>query len=90
MKKRIFLTDLRNYFANDLQMEPQHCLYSCKTAFNQLNEEIGTDILDLVYLIFENRPIDELHTHSYGFHTRNGRHVIDTFKEYYNEAYYNN
>ena len=90
MKKTIYLTDLRNYFKNELEMEPRHCIYALKTALNQLNKEVRTDILDLVYLIFENRPIEELYTHSYGFHTSNGRHLIDTFEEYYNEAYYNN
>ena len=35
--------------------------------------------------LLENMPINSLMTHSYGFHTANGRHIIETIKEKYYE-----
>ena len=81
--EQITIKQLKNYFDNDLQMTCKHDLKACKYAFNVLNKEVKTNILDLVYLIFENKPIDNLYTHSYNFHTRNGRYIIDSFKNYY-------
>jgi hypothetical protein len=63
----------------------RHSIKAIQYAINTLNEEVGTDVVSLMELILENRPIDSLHTHSYGFHTANGRHIIDTFKALYYE-----
>ena len=41
--------------------------------------------LDLMKLLFFNDPIPQLHTHSYGFNTATGRHIINTIKEKYYE-----
>ena len=79
----ITIKQLRDYFKHDLKMEPRHNLKACKKAFNTLNKEVQTDVFNLVYLIFENKPINSMHTHSYGFHTANGRHLIETFKNLY-------
>ena len=48
-------------------------------------EELEYDENKLLWLLLENRPITDLHTHSYGFHTANGRHIIETIKEKYYE-----
>ena len=40
---------------------------------------------DLFHLLVENTPIPSLHTHSYGFHTANGRGIIERIKSYYYE-----
>ena len=85
MTTKIYLKDLKNYFKNDLKVEPKHNLKACKYAFNTLNKEVNVNVLDLVYLIFENKPINSLNTHSYNFHTSNGRYLINQFKNlYYN------
>jgi len=47
--------------------------------------ELEYDESELLFLLLENRPIDDLHTHSYGFHTANGRHIIEQIKEKYYE-----
>jgi len=47
--------------------------------------ELEYDEFELLQLLLENKPIDAIHTHSYGFHTANGRHIIDTIKEKYYE-----
>lgn len=83
--QKITIKQLKGYFKNEIKQEPRHDLAACKKSFNQLNKELKTDVINLVRLIFENIPIDSLHTHSYGFHTRNGRHLIQTFEQlYYN------
>ena len=40
---------------------------------------------DLFHLLVENKPINSLMTHSYGFHTANGRGIIERIKSYYYE-----
>ena len=81
--KNTTIKALKSYFNNDLQMKPKHDLKACKYAFNELNKEVQTNVNNLIYLIFENKPIEELYTHSYGFHTRNGRYLINQFKNLY-------
>ena len=41
--------------------------------------------LELMELLLDNRPITALYTHSYGFHTANGRGIINSLKEKYYE-----
>ena len=36
-------------------------------------------------LLLENKPIEALHTHSYGFHTHNGRELIQGMQNAYHE-----
>ena len=40
---------------------------------------------ELFKLLVENEPINYLMTHSYGFHTKTGRNIIETIKNYYYE-----
>ena len=47
------------------------------------------DPLAFMRLLFFNDPIPGLYSHSYGFHTANGRGIIDTIIGYYYE-YKNN
>ena len=65
--------------------EPRHNLKAMKHSINKLNNEVNTDAYSLFLLLVSNEPIKEMHTHSYGFHTRNGRYLIDSMKYYYND-----
>ena len=86
--KNLTLKTIKKYF-KDNDFEPRHNLHAIKYAVNTLNKEVKTNPYNLFMLIVENEPINELNTHSYGFHTSNGRYLIDTFKNnYYN--YLNN
>lgn len=80
--KNITLKTIRNHFKENGYI-PKHNLKAIKLAINELNKEVETDAFDLFLLIIENQPISGLYTHSYGFHTGNGRYLIETFKEYY-------
>ena len=55
-------------------------------AINQTREDMDYDNeWDLFHLLVENKPISSLMTHSYGFHTANGRNIIETIKSKYYE-----
>ena len=76
---------VRNYIENELGCEPVHEVDALASAIEDMAEELGYDECELMYLLLENRPIDALHTHSYGFHTANGRGIINRIKDYYYE-----
>ena len=76
---------VEKYIKEDLNMEPRHNCYALADAITDMAEELGHDECELMYLLLENRPIDAIHTHSYGFHTANGRHIINKLKQKYYE-----
>jgi len=83
---------VREYFAWRTDKELEHCPDCIADACNEVIEKFhgtfGDDNItakDLLKLLFFNDPIPSLHTHSYGFHTRTGRNIIETLKMKYNE-----
>jgi hypothetical protein len=76
---------VEKYIREDLGMTPRHDCYALADAITDMAEELDHDERELMYLLLENRPIDAIHTHSYGFHTANGRHIIETIKQKYYE-----
>ena len=64
--------------------ECRHDAYALAEAINQVQQDMDyEDEWDLFHLLVENKPINSLMTHSYGFHTRNGRGIIERIKSYY-------
>ena len=76
---------VEKYIRKDLGMEPRHDCYALAQAITNTSMDMDYDECDLMYLLLENRPIDALYTHSYGFHTANGREIIESIKEKYYE-----
>ena len=76
---------VEKYIMRDLGMIPRHDCYALAGAITDMAEELDHDECELMYLLLENRPIDAIHTHSYGFHTANGRHIKETLKQKYYE-----
>jgi len=76
---------VEKYIRKDLGYEPRHDCYALASAVTDMAEELDYDECELLYLLLENRPIVNLHTHSYGFHTSNGRYIINTLKDKYYE-----
>ena len=76
---------VRNYIENELGCEPVHEVDALASAIEDMAAELDHCEFELMYLLLENRPIDAIHTHSYGFHTANGRHIIETLKQKYYE-----
>jgi len=76
---------VERYIKYNLQMKPRHDVYALADAITDMAIELSCAESDLLFLLLENKPIDAIHTHSYGFHTANGRHIIETIKEKYYE-----
>ena len=76
---------VEKYITEDLGMTPRHNCEALACAINDISTEVDYDSYELMQLLLENRPIDGLHTHSYGFHTANGRSLIDGMVNLYNE-----
>jgi hypothetical protein len=81
---------VKGYIEYTLEMTPRHDCDALAQAVTDMAEELEHDECELLYLLLENRPIEALHTHSYTFHTANGRHIIETLKEKYYEYESNN
>jgi hypothetical protein len=71
---------VEGYIKYNLQMKPRHNVDALASAVTDMAEELEYDAFELLQLLLENKPIDAIHTHSYGFHTANGRHIIETNK----------
>ena len=76
---------VEKYIMRDLGMIPRHDCYALADAITDMAEELDHDECELMYLLLENRPINVLYTHSYGFHTANGREIINNLQNKYYE-----
>jgi hypothetical protein len=76
---------VKGYIKYNLQMEPRHDVHALADAITEVSQEMDHNELELLQLLIENKPINSLMTHSYGFHTANGREIINRIKEYYYE-----
>ena len=70
-------------YIKELGHEPRHDVDALAYAFNTLAEEENCDAFALMKLMLDDWPIPELYTHSYGFHTSNGRELIESMEAYY-------
>ena len=82
---------VESYMTERSGEELRHCpdaiAAACNDMIRKFNSEFegNLDAKDLMKLLFFNDPIPQLHTHSYGFHTQNGRGIIERIKSYYYE-----
>jgi len=76
---------VEKYITEDLGMTPRHNCEALAYAITDISAEVDYDSYELMQLLLENTPIDGLNTHSYGFHTANGRSLIDGMVNLYNE-----
>ena len=74
---------IEKYITGELGGEPRHDCEALANAINDIAEEVDFDSYRLMQLLLENRPIDALMTHSCGFHTANGRSLIDGMQNKY-------
>ena len=77
--------EVKKYIREDLGYIPRHDCEALAAAITDMAEEIDTDERKLMELLLNNKPINSLMTHSYGFHTRTGREIINKLKEKYYE-----
>ena len=77
--------EVEKYIMGDLGCEPRHDCEALAAAITEMAEEIDANERELMELLLNNKPINSLMTHSYGFHTRNGRTIINNLKGKYYE-----
>ena len=77
--------EVEKYIMGDLGFIPRHDCEALAIAITEMAEEIDANERELMELLLNNKPINSLMTHSYGFHTANGRNIIETIKEKYYE-----
>ena len=78
---------VENYITTQLECKPRHNCEALAEAIDHAADKVEFDSFRLMQLLLENKPIDALHTHSYGFHTANGRSLIEDMQEtYYTEV----
>ena len=68
---------IENHIVTQLECKPSHNLEALAVAINHIADEVEYDAYALMRLLLENKPIDALWTHSYGFQTANGRSLIE-------------
>tara|TARA_R100001594_G_C3894299_1_gene229222 strand:+ start:341 stop:595 length:255 start_codon:yes stop_codon:yes gene_type:complete len=74
---------VEDYIVNELGKQPRHNLYSLADAITDIAEEQDIDEGKLMRLLLANEPVGM--SHSYGFHTRWGRFIIEETQERYYE-----
>ena len=77
--------EVEQYIREDLGSVPRHDCEALANASKQTAMEIESTPWDVLQLVLENKPISDFYTHSYGFHTRVGREIINLFQSNYYE-----
>ena len=90
--KKLTSKKVKDYMSYRTSDDFIHCPEAIAAACNDMaNEYADTDFakaadaLDYLRLLFFNDPIKGMFTHSYGFHTRTGRAIIEQLKSRYYE-----
>ena len=76
---------VEKYIKENFGMKPRHDCCALAQAITDISLDMDYDEYELMELLLANKPINALHTHSYGFHTANGRGIINRMQEYYYE-----
>ena len=76
---------VEDYIVNELGKQPRHDLHSLADAITDIADEQDLGHEELMKLLLANEPTSNGMSHSYGFHTRWGRSIIDETQERYYE-----
>tara|TARA_X000001382_G_scaffold38785_2_gene25908 strand:+ start:114 stop:374 length:261 start_codon:yes stop_codon:yes gene_type:complete len=77
--------ELKDYIVDELNCQPRHNLHSLADAITDIAEEQDLPYEEVMKLLLANEPTSNGMSHSYGFHTRWGRFVINETQERYYE-----
>ena len=83
--EQITTNDVTEYITEELGMKPRHNTQAIAEACNEMSSIHDCEADDIMRLILANEPIPTMYTHSYGFHTAEGRGLIAEFELLYNE-----
>ena len=73
-------------YIKDNYGKPRHNIGCLVRGIRKVAKQTKLNPLDLFHLMIENEPIAGAYTHSYGFHTREGRYLIESMQDnYYRE-----
>ena len=75
--------EVETYIKEDLDSEPRHNVDALASAISIVANKVNHDKYELMQLLLEDKPIPKLMTHSYTFHTRIGRKLIESMRNYY-------
>lgn len=68
----------------DNYKECRHDTDALKKASQIIAKKYKCKAIEVFHFMIEQTPINNLHTHSYGFNTRLGREIRSEFEYYYN------
>ena len=74
---------VQDYFVDELGMTPRHNIISLTQAISDIAEEQDLDHEEVMRLLLANEPTSNGMSHSYGFHTRWGRFIINEVQNKY-------
>lgn len=80
--ERLTTNGIKNYLIINYG-EIRHDCDKLKKACQTISRRYGCTPLDVFHFMIEDEPIKGLWTHSYGFHTSNGRGIRDEFSNKY-------
>ena len=83
--EQITTNDVTEYITEELGMKPRHNTQAIAEACNEMSSIHDVEADDVMRLVLSNEPIPSMYTHSYGFHTREGRAIVEQFINYYNQ-----
>ena len=76
---------VQDYIVDELGMKPRHNIMSLTQAISDIAEEQDLPHEEVMKLLLANEPTSNGMSHSYGFHTRWGRFIINETQERYYE-----
>ena len=76
---------LEDYIVNELGCQPRHNMQAMADAILDISEEQDLPQDDIMKLLLANEPTSNGMSHSYGFHTRWGRFIIEETQNRYYE-----
>tara|TARA_R100000808_G_scaffold4717_1_gene14985 strand:+ start:2696 stop:2956 length:261 start_codon:yes stop_codon:yes gene_type:complete len=77
--------EVRDYIVEELNEEPRHNMTAMAEAITYVSNHTEIAARELMELLLANRPTSDGMSHSYGFHTRDGRELINLMQDKYYE-----
>jgi hypothetical protein len=77
--------EVKNYIVKELGKEPRHDMDAMAEAITYVSSHTKIAARELMELLLANRPTSDGMSHSYGFHTRDGRQLINLIQDKYYE-----
>lgn len=77
--------EVENYIIEELGEQPRHNMDAMAESITYVSNYTEIAARELMELLLANRPTSDGMSHSYGFHTRDGRELINLMQDKYYE-----